>query len=189
RGRRCSERRIQLVDLGLIDLARMAETRAHRGVALELLAKGVELKRLDQVMNHPTLQRGAQRIDVVRGGDGDDVDRRTTGRMQLAKDLETRAVGKIDIQQHEVGPLSRDVRERVVRVVRHTCDRERWKSLEEATMDVRNAVIVLDDEGADHVRARGHVHALDGMSAVKTAPSSFETWTHPPRRCAICRTS
>ena len=109
--------------------------------------------------------------------------------MQLAQDLEARAIRQVDVEEDEVRPIAQGALERFARRVRDTDHGERLKPLDEAAVDLGDAEIVLDDEGPDRPRGDGtHVRAA-GMSAVKTAPPSLAARTQPPRRWATCRTS
>src|SRR5437868_8581485 len=144
-----AKRRVELIDLALVELMYLTELRAQRRVAFELFAERIELERLHEVVHHAAMQRRPKRLDVTRGGDRDDVHRRPAGLMQVAQHLETRAVGQIDVEEHEIRPLSLGDDERLVRGVRDTNDGERPEALEKATMDVRDAEVVVNDERPD----------------------------------------
>ena len=136
-------------------------------------------------MDHAALKRLAKRVDVLVRGDRDHVDVMTTRGVQRAEHLEPRAVGEINVEQHEIRPALLGETKRLERGVCLRHDGEALESLDVCAMDLGDAEVVLDDQNADH---RGTA-ASDGRSAVNTAPPSLFTRSHPPRRCATWRAS
>ena len=140
-------------------------------------------------MDDAALQGGAERLDVIRRCDRDDVHGRPARRVELPEDLEAGTVGEVDVEQHQIRALILRPGERITRGMGDADDQERWQALDEPAVDLRDAEIVLDDQRADRSggRRRAHVAAV-GIIAVNTAPPSFATRTQPPRRWATWRT-
>src|SRR2546428_9725995 len=65
------------------------------------------------------------------------------------------------------------------------CDREAGYSLDVGAVEVRDPVVVVHDQRADHVPAV----TLSGSRTVNRAPPSLTTLTSPPWRWATWRTS
>src|SRR5438128_1275498 len=66
-----------------------------------------------------------------------------------------------------------------------THDLEAVHALDIGAMELRDSVVVVDHESANHVLAV----TLAGTRTVKSAPPSLTTSTPPPFRRATCRTS
>src|SRR5690242_6100985 len=63
-------------------------------------------------------------------------------------------------------------------------DLETLHTLDVGAMQIGDAIVIVDDERANHRRAMTFV----GMRTVKSAPPSLTTVTSPPFLRAICRT-
>ena len=124
RGGTGAQRREDLVDLVLVDRSHLSQPRAQRRVALELLAEGIELEGFDQIVDDAALQGGAERLDVIRRCDRDDVHGRPARRVELPEDLEPGTVGEVDVEQHQIGTLILRPGERITRGVGDADDRE-----------------------------------------------------------------
>src|SRR5579859_147235 len=136
-------------------------------------------------MHHATAHGGAQALDLSRRGDCDHVHRRMVFLAKLLQHLEPAHVGKVDVQQHEVGPKLVHSLEGAQSGVRSAHHLETGYAIDVSAVEIGHPVVVVDDECADH----DFKATCIGIRTVNSAPPSLTTVTVPPWRCAICRTS
>ena len=147
------EQRVQAVDIGLLCFGQSLETCLQCAVGLEPLAQCLERERFDEVVDDAGVHRRAQRLDIFRRCDRDDVDLRLRALAQLAHDLQATHVRQVDVEQDEIRPKSLDGGQGIHSGMRLADDLEAGHALDERTVNARDHEVVVDDEDTDHASA------------------------------------
>src|SRR5258708_9327863 len=104
---------------------------------------------------------------------------------QLLQHLQAGQVRQVDVQQHQVRPQPVDALECLSSGVGSPCDREAGYSLDVGAMEVRDPVVVVHDQAADHLTAV----TFSGSRTLNSTPPELSTLTSPPRRWVTWPTS
>src|SRR5439155_25092531 len=183
------ENGVEGIDRVLVRLRELLEPLVHRGVTLQLLLKGSEAKRLDQVVDDAALHRGPQALHVARGGDGDDVDPGGAAFADRAHDVQPRDVGQVDVEEEKVRLRLCDQSQRLRSRSCLGHHAEARYLFDVGSVERRDTEIVVHDQRADHDAPTDAGFALRGSRTVNKAPPWLITVTSPPRRAATCCTS
>ena len=164
----------------LLDEARHLAARADFLVAAEQRAaydvfEVLPRERLDQILERAVRERLLDRIERRVGGDHHRLDR-GIGLLHAAQDLEPVHLGHLDVEDHEVGVVPRELGERGRAVVGRA---DLVGPLEEHPQRFPRAELVVDDEDARADRGRLACHTAAGSLITKA--TSWRPWRSSSR--------